>query len=42
MADFPLPDAAAELAAFAPCLLNMGAFFNMSGSIRKRIFDPRM
>ena len=42
MADFPLPDAGPELAALAPCLLNMGAFFNMSGNIRKRIFDPRM
>ena len=42
MADFPRPEDGPELAALAPCRLNIGAFFSMSGSIRNRILDPRM
>lgn len=37
-ADLPLP----AVPAFGPAFLNMGAFFSMSGSIKKRIFDPRI
>uniref|UniRef100_A0A7G3B122 Uncharacterized protein n=1 Tax=Lutzomyia longipalpis TaxID=7200 RepID=A0A7G3B122_LUTLO len=38
IADFPLP----AVPDFAPCFLNIGAFFSISGSMRKRILDPRM
>lgn len=37
-ADFPRP----AVPAFGPCRLNIGAFFSMSGSMRKRIFEPRI
>lgn len=37
-ADLPLP----AVPAFGPAFLNIGAFFSMSGSIKKRIFEPRI